>query len=85
MSAFLDFFRAAFPWLAIGLLLAIYFGICARRKKDDQKHENYGLIGMCIGLCVGVSLQHVVGSIGTGISLGLLAGLVIGTLIEKKD
>lgn len=84
MSAFYDFYRGAFSWLVIGVLLAVYFGVGARGEKEDKKRDNYGLIGMCMGMCIGVSLKGIIGSVGTGISIGMLAGLVIGSLIEKK-
>lgn len=85
MSTYYNFLHAAFPWVIMGLLLVIYFGVRAQKKKEDKNSENYGLIGMCMGMCIGVSLQGIIGSLGISILLGMLAGLVIGSLIEKKD
>lgn len=82
MSAFYDIFRAAFPWLAIGLLLAIYFGLSARKTDEEKQRENYGTVGMCIGMCLGVSLKGVLGSVGTGIAIGMLAGVV--TMVQDR-
>lgn len=94
-----DFFRAAFPWVAIGLSLAIVFVNASKHRKDKAKggnssregkkndeYDNYMAEGMSFGMCIGVTL----GSIGfidlsMGISLGMVIGLVCGMNIKKKD
>ena len=43
MDAILDFFRAASPWVAMGLLLAIFFVRSAVKKKKGKKQDgDYG-------------------------------------------
>ena len=85
MKNVLDFLSAALPWICIGLLLAIFFAQNARRKKDNEKKENYGTEGMSLGMCFGVAIGTSLGNnTGIGLSLGMLAGLVIGSCIEKK-
>ena len=52
MDSILDFFRAASPWVAMGLLLAIFFVRSAVKKKKDKKQDgDYGTEGMCLGMC----------------------------------
>ena len=43
MENIFDFMRAASPWIAMGLLLAIFCARSASRKrKNDKKDDNYG-------------------------------------------
>lgn len=87
MEAVFDFLRAAMPWIAIGLLLAVFAARGAKMKKDDQQ-DDYGTEGMCLGMCFGTAIGTSLGNnTGIGISLGMLMGLAIGTCIkkEKKD
>ena len=86
MDGIYDFFRAALPWIAMGLLLAVFFAREARRKKNTEKTPNYGSEGMSLGMCLGVALAtalHV--DVGLGLTLGMLLGLVIGSNTEKKE
>ena len=86
MSGIVDFAVAAFPWVAMGLLLAAFFVIRSRQKKDPDKSESYYSEGMCLGLCLGVALApafHI--NTGIGIALGMLFGLVIGSCIPRED
>ena len=39
MEAVFDFFRAALPWIGMGLLLAVYFSGSVKNKEDQS--ENY--------------------------------------------
>lgn len=39
MDSILDFFRAASPWVAMGLLLAIFFVRSAVKKKKGKKQD----------------------------------------------
>ena len=39
MEAIIDFLRAALPWIAIGLLLAVFAARNAGRKKKERKRE----------------------------------------------
>ena len=49
MDSILDFFRAASPWVAMGLLLAIFFVRSAVKKKKGKKQNgDYGTEGMCL-------------------------------------
>ena len=86
MDGIYDFLRAALPWIAMGLLLAVFFARESRRKKDTEKPPNYGSEGMSLGMCLGVALAtalHV--DVGLGLTLGMLLGLVIGSNTEKKE
>ena len=86
MKQILEFIRAAAPWVAIGLLVAIFAVRSAVSKKKGKKSEdNYGTEGMCLGMCFGTAIGTAIGNnTGIGISLGMLAGLVIGMCIPKR-
>ena len=84
MGAVMDFMRAALPWIAVGLLLALLFARGAGSKKEE-KAADYGTEGMCIGMCFGSAIGASLGNdTGIGISLGMLIGLAIGSSIKKK-
>lgn len=87
MEQILDFTRAAAPWVAMGLLLAIFAVRSAvSRKKGKKTEDNYGTEGMCLGMCFGTALGTAIGNnTGIGISLGMLVGLLIGMQIHKKQ
>ena len=50
MKAVFDFFRAALPWVVMGLLLAVFAARSAGRKKKEKESDNYGTEGMCLGM-----------------------------------
>ena len=81
MDGAYDFFRAALPWIAMGLLL-IFLVRGASAKKSKEKPADYGTEGMCLGTALGTSLFD---NSGLGISLGMLIGLAIGSGIRKKS
>lgn len=85
MENVFDFLRAALPWIAVGLLLAVFFARSARKKKEEKQAGDYGTEGMCLGMCLGTAIGTSLGNnIGIGISLGMLIGLAIGTCIKKE-
>ena len=86
MEQILEFIRAAAPWVAMGLLVAIFAVRSAVSKKKGKKSEdNYGTEGVCLGMCFGTALGTALGNnTGLGISLGMLVGLAIGMCIHKK-
>lgn len=87
MENVMDFVRAASPWIAIGLLLAIFFARSAGNK-DQKQSDNYGSEGMSLGMCFGTAIGTSLGNnTGIGICLGMLLGLAVGSSIrkEKKD
>ena len=85
MEAIFDFLRAALPWIAVGLLLAVLFARSARKKKKKEQTGDYGTEGMCLGMCFGTAIGTSLGNqTGIGISLGMLIGLAIGTCIKKE-
>lgn len=90
MDKFLDFFMAALPWIAVGLLLAVFAARSAGSKKQakqsgEKQSGDYGTEGMCLGMCFGTAIGTALGNnTGLGISLGMLIGLAIGSAIEKK-
>ena len=86
MENVFDFLRAAAPWVAMGLLLAI-FAVRAdvKKKKDQEQDGDYGTEGMCLGMCFGTAIgTSLGGNTGIGISLGMLIGLAIGSCIKKE-
>ena len=85
MNAVFDFLRAALPWIAVGLLLAVFFARNARKKKNEEQTGDYGTEGMCWGMCLGTAIGTSLGNhTGIGISLGMLIGLAIGTCMRKE-
>ena len=86
MDAVFDFLLAALPWIAVGLLLAVFFARGARKKKKEEQTGDYGTEGMCIGMCLGTAIGTSLGNnISIGISLGMLIGLAVGTCIKKEE
>ena len=79
-----DFLRAALPWVAMGLLLAVFAARSAGKKKEKQD-DNYGTEGMCLGMCFGTAIGTAIdNNAGIGITLGMLLGLAIGSCIKKE-
>ena len=86
MKAVFDFLRAALPWIAIGLLLAVFCARSMGKKKKEKQSDDYGTEGMCLGMCLGSAIGTSLGNnTGIGISLGMLIGLAIGTCIKKGN
>ena len=86
MEDVFDFLRAALPWIAVGLLLAVLAARDAGKNKKEEKTGDYGTEGMCIGMCLGTAIGTALGNnTGVGISLGMLIGLAIGTCIKKGN
>lgn len=84
MENVVDFIKAALPWIAMGLLLAVFFARAAYKKSKDEKREDYGTEGMCLGMCLGTAIGTSLGNnTGLGISVGMLIGLAVGTSIKK--
>ena len=86
MEPVFDFLRAALPWIAVGLALAV---LCARGAGKARKKEpasDYGTEGMSWGMCLGTAIGTSLGNhTGIGISLGMLIGLAIGTCCKKEN
>ena len=86
MENVIDFLRAALPWIAVGLLLAVFAARGARKKNKKEQTGDYGTEGMCLGMCLGTAIGTALGNnTGIGISLGMLIGLAIGTSIKKEE
>ena len=86
MEVIIDFIRAALPWVAMGLLLAVFAARGVGRKKREKEIHNYGTEGMCLGMCFGTAIGTALGNnTGIGISLGMLLGLAIGSSIKKEE
>ena len=71
----MQFLRAALPWIAMGLLLAVFAVRSAGRKNREERAEDYGSEGMCLGMCFGTAI---------GMCLGMLLGLAVGSSIHKE-
>lgn len=85
METVFDFLRAALPWVAIGLLLAVFAARSAKKKKDEQPQDDYGTEGMCLGMCFGTAIGTAIGNnTGIGITLGMLIGLFLGSSFKKE-
>lgn len=91
-----DFLKAAFPWVVIGVAIALFAANHAKTKKqkadegngetsDSEKaQENRMTEGMSIGMCLGVMFGTTgVCDLATGISLGMLLGMVVGMSMKK--
>ena len=86
MESIFDFMSAAMPWIAMGLLLAIFFARAAHGKKKKEKKEDHSSEGMALGMCFGVALStalHI--NTGLGLMAGMVLGLLVGSGIEKKS
>lgn len=89
----LDFVKAAFPWVIIGITIAVFAATRTRLKKQkadqaDGKGEygNYQSEGLCIGMCIGVAFGTTgICDLATGLGLGMLLGMMIGTSIQKPQ
>ena len=80
-----DFFRAALPWIAAGLLLAVFCVRSAGKRRKDEQDDNYGTEGMCLGMCFGTAIASSLGNnTGIGICLGMLIGLAVGSSMKKQ-
>ena len=85
MEPVFDFLRAALPWIAVGLALAVLCARGAGKAKKKEPASDYGTEGMCLGMCLGTAIGTAFGNhTGLGISLGMLLGLAIGSSIKKK-
>ena len=78
MDKFHDFMSAALPWIAMGLLLAVFFARIPHGKKKGAKEEDYGAEGMALGMCFGVALST---ALHINVGLGLMAGMALGLLV----
>ena len=73
MENIFDFIQAALPWVAMGLLLAIFsVRSAAVKRKDDNKCDDYGTEGMCLGMCLGTTIGASLGN-NTGIGISRYA------------
>ncbi len=88
MENVLDFMSAAWSWIVMGLLLAIYFVlfkmIDVKRKKSgtkDYKTEG-SILGMGLGKVLGSALQI---NVGIAIMIGMIIGLYLGSKKERKE
>ena len=72
MDAVFDFLRAALPWIAVGLLLAMLFARGAKEKMKESKAGDYGTEGMCLGMCLGTTIGASLGN-NTGIGISRYA------------
>ena len=85
MKDMIDFLSAAFPWVCMGLFLAIVFVRSSREKHNDKQTMNYGTEGMALGMCFGTAIGTSLGNnTGLGMIAGALLGLAIGSSVEKK-
>ena len=85
MKNFMEFMDAALPWIAMGLLLAVFAARNAGRGDGKKKREDYGTEGMAAGMCLGAALAAALHfSVGLGMTAGILLGLAAGSAKEKN-
>lgn len=86
MENVIDFIQAALPWIAVGLLLAVFFARSTGKKKKEEQCDDYRTEGMCLGMCFGTAIGTALGNnTGIGITLGMLLGLAVGSSIKKEE
>lgn len=84
MEVIFDFLRAALPWIAVGLLLAVFCARSTGKRKKGEQADNYSTEGMCLGMCFGTAIGSSLGNnTGLGITLGMLIGLFVGSCMKK--
>ena len=87
MSGFKEFIRAASPWVAMGLLVAILViqGAASTKNAKDGTVENYGMDGMSLGMCFGLLISVMFGDYTcVGLSIGMLVGMAVGLSVHKE-
>ena len=83
MENVFDFIRAAAPWVAMGLLLAIFaVRSAAKKKKGHEQDGDYGTEGMCLGMCFGTAIGT---SLGNNTGLGISARSGDWQLYQKGE
>ena len=86
MKNVIDFIGAALPWIAMGVLLAVFFARAARRKKDADRKEDFGSEGVALGLCLGVAVSTALNvNVGIGMMAGMALGLLAGSGMKKGE
>ena len=82
-----EFIRAASPWVAMGLLVAILVirGAASTKNAKDGTVENYGMDGMSLGMCFGLLISVMFGDYTcVGLSIGMLVGMAVGLSVHKE-
>ena len=89
MNEVYGFIGAALPWIAIALMLAVFFARRAALNKNnaDDEYASEGVaLGMALGMCFGVALSAALNiNVGLGMIAGMMLGLIAGSVIEKKS
>ncbi|MBR3126287.1 MAG: hypothetical protein IKF42_12825 [Mogibacterium sp.] len=86
MSSIYMLAGAAMPWIALGLLLAVFCVRASSGKMTQKKKDDYSSEGMSIGMCFGVAVASALHmNLGLGMILGMLLGLIIDSVKEKED
>ncbi|MBO4522422.1 MAG: hypothetical protein J5703_04475 [Methanomicrobium sp.] len=84
MNDIYEFTGAALPWIAIALMLAVFFARCAALKKNGD--GEYDSESMSLGMCFGVALSAALNiNVGLGMVAGMMLGLIAGSVIAKKS
>lgn len=81
-----EFIMAAFPWVLMGLAIAIFASSCAFELEEDKKEQkNRMAIGMSIGILCGIIItaMGLLQNYAMGISIGLLWGIVLSMDIKR--
>ena len=84
MNDIYEFTGAALPWIAIALMLAVFFARWAALKKNGD--GEYVSESMALGMCFGVALSAALSiNVGLGMIAGMMLGLIAGSVIAKKS
>ena len=88
MNDIYEFTGAALPWIAIALMLAVFFarGAALKKNGDGEYVSESMALGMTLGMCFGVALSAALNiNVGLGMIAGMMLGLIAGSVIEKKS
>ena len=84
MNEVYGFIGAALPWIAIALMLAVFFARGAALKKNGD--GEYVSESMALCMCFGVALSAALNiNVGLGMVAGMMLGLIAGSVIAKKS
>lgn len=79
-----DFISAALPFVAMGVMIAVY-AANRERLRNDKAVGRRMAGGMCIGVFLGLVLAAVLQfEAGLGASVGMMTGATIGMLVGKN-
>lgn len=92
-----EFIMAAFPWVCIGLVVAVLAAQMSRKKKAGDEQDKYGQQGNCqdiqeeiedseenymtTGMCLGMCFGVAIGTALDQLAMGISLGMLIGMCV----